>query len=394
MAESVQDWLIVALTCATIAPTDRDESAEVPALARLDLAADAARQVVVDREPGQYLGHVSTLLLGDGRTVLAAYPQGHGRGAIVLKRSSDGGRTWSERLPTPASFATSREVPTLHRVRDATGRERLLLWSGLHPARLARSEDDGATWSELAAVGDWGGIVVMGDVAATTTPGRLLAFFHDDGRFLAAGGKASGTFTLLQTESHDGGLAWSPPRPLWSGRELHLCEPSAVRSPDGGELSLLLRENARRAPSQRIVSRDEGASWSKPTPLPAALTGDRHTARYAADGRLVVVFRAMPLDRSDPFAGDFVAWIGRYEQLQAAAKDDATPTGAAPLLVRLLDNQDSWDCGYAGLEALPDGTFVATTYGHWVKGESPFIVTVRFTLAEADQAAAAPGQRR
>ncbi|MBL8843223.1 MAG: exo-alpha-sialidase, partial [Planctomycetes bacterium] len=51
----------------------------------------------------------------------------------------DGGRTWSERLPTPASFATSLEVPTLHRVVDAADRERLLLWSGLHPARRALS---------------------------------------------------------------------------------------------------------------------------------------------------------------------------------------------------------------------------------------------------------------
>ncbi|MBL8843224.1 MAG: exo-alpha-sialidase [Planctomycetes bacterium] len=193
--------------------------------------------------------------------------------------------------------------------------------------------------------------------------------------------------------ARSGGLRWSEPRALWSGRELQLCEPGAVRSPDGRELSLLLRENARKALSQRIVSRDDGANWSAPTPLPAALTGDRHTARTTADGRLVVVFRAMPLDAGDPFKGDFVAWIGRYEQLRgdaldAAASRDATPASAAPLLVRLLDNQDSWDCGYPGLEFLPDGTFVATTYGHWVKGEAPFIVSVRFTLAELDARAA------
>jgi hypothetical protein len=62
--------------------------------------------VVVDREEGQYLGHVTTVLLEDGRTMLAVYPKGHGKGAIVLKRSSDGGRTWSARLPTPGNWAT------------------------------------------------------------------------------------------------------------------------------------------------------------------------------------------------------------------------------------------------------------------------------------------------
>ena len=72
----------------------------------LDLAGEKNRQVIVDREKGQYLGHPTTALLDDGKTVLCVYPKGHGRGAILYKRSTDGGRTWSERLPTPASWAS------------------------------------------------------------------------------------------------------------------------------------------------------------------------------------------------------------------------------------------------------------------------------------------------
>ena len=30
------------------------------------------------------------------------------------------------------------------------------------------------------------------------------------------------------------------------------------------------------------------------------------------------------------------------------------------------------------------GTFIVTTYGHWVEGEEPFVVTVRFTMDELD----------
>ena len=85
----------------------------------LDLNGDSQRQIVVDREQGQYLGHPTTVLLEDGKTMLCVYPKGHGRGAIVYKRSTDGGLTWSKRLPTPESWATSKEVPTLHRVVDA-----------------------------------------------------------------------------------------------------------------------------------------------------------------------------------------------------------------------------------------------------------------------------------
>ena len=88
----------------------------------IDLADQKHRQVVVDREPGQYLGHVTTVLLEDNKTMIAVYPKGHGRGAIVMKRSDDAGLTWSERLPTPASWSTSKEVPTIHRVIDARPR--------------------------------------------------------------------------------------------------------------------------------------------------------------------------------------------------------------------------------------------------------------------------------
>ncbi len=42
-----------------------------------------------------------------------------------------------------------------------------------------------------------------------------------------------------------------------------------------------------------------------------------------------------------------------------------------------------------GLELLPDGTFVATTYGHWTEDEEPWILSVRFRIEELDARAAA-----
>ena len=122
----------------------------------LDLAGETNRQVIVDREPGQYLGHPTTVLLEDGKTILCVYPKGHGKGPIIFKRSPDGGLTWSSRLPVPATWATSKETPTIHRVVDAAGKKRLIVWSGLYPARLAVSEDDGQSWSDLRTAGDWG----------------------------------------------------------------------------------------------------------------------------------------------------------------------------------------------------------------------------------------------
>jgi hypothetical protein len=70
----------------------------------VDLAGDQSRQVIVDREEGQYLGHPTTVLMGDRRTIFAVYPKGHAAGALVLKRSDDGGLHWSDRLPVPGEL--------------------------------------------------------------------------------------------------------------------------------------------------------------------------------------------------------------------------------------------------------------------------------------------------
>jgi hypothetical protein len=344
----------------------------------VDLAGDTAGKVVVDREEGQYLGHPSTVLLEDGRTILCVYPKGHGKGALVLKRSVDGGLTWSERLAVPENWATSKETPSIHRVVDAHGKKRLIVWSGTYPARLSVSEDDGATWTPLTPVGDWGGTVVMGSLAAVRNePGHYLAWFNDEGTYLGPVPHPTTPplYRVCQVESTDGGLTWSAPHAIVSGSEMLLCEPGFVRSPDGKQMALLLREESRKHFSQVIFSNDEGKTWTPPSPLSIGLIGDRHTAAYTPDGRLVVVFR--DTNRASPTNGDWCAWVGTY--------DDIVNHQLGQYRVRLAHNTWGWDCGYSGLHALADGTLVATSYGHWAEAEQPYILSVRFKLGDLDQ---------
>ena len=350
----------------------------------LDLDARAEGLVVVDREPGQYLGHPTTCLLEDGKTILCVYPKGHGRGAIVYKRSRDGGLTWSERLPAPPNWQTSREVPTLHRVIGPDGARRVILFSGLYPARMAVSEDDGNNWSELQPVGKWGGVVVMSSVVELKTgPGHYMGMFHDDGRFISADNRQKNPveFTLYKTLSVDGGLNWSSPRVIHRSTEKHICEPGAVRSPDGSRIAALLRENSRRHNSQIIFSDDEGETWTEPADLPDPLNGDRHTAKYLPDGRLFISYRCRPpKKKQSTYAGDWVAWVGTW--------DDLVNGKEGQYLVRLKDNKKDADCAYPGVEVLPDGTIVTTTYGHWDQGESPYIICRRIKPEKLDAMAA------
>jgi lysophospholipase L1-like esterase len=354
----------------------------------LDLAGQTGRVVTVDREPGQYLGHPSTDVMADGKTILCVYPKGHGRGPVVMKKSTDGGRTWSERLPVPESWATSKETPVLMRVPSAEGDvENVVMWSGLFPARRALSSDGGVTWGELeipaqpggGEVSPWGGIVVMGD-HVSVKGGDTLAWFHDDGRFFGPKRGPSG-FTVFQTRSSDAGVTWSTPRPIVRWPLGHLCEPGVVR--DGDTIALLLRENSRQRNSQLVISTDEGATWSGPRPLAGALTGDRHQVLWLPDGRLFISFRDMGLD--SPRWGDWVAWVGTFEDLIEGREGQ--------LRLRLMDNLRASDCAYPALELLAgdpgaadpkdrEPTILATTYGHWTAGEPAWIASLRISLSE------------
>ena len=367
--------LTMFLSASTVLAADIFQRITIP---EIDISQKTEWQVLTDREAGQYLGHVTTCLLDDGKTILCVYPKGHGRGAIVYKKSFDGGKTWSDRLPTPKNWETSLEVPTIHRTIDANGKKRIIMFSGLYPARMAVSEDEGETWSELKAVGDWGGIVVMGDVVPLQTgKGHYLAMFHDDGRFFASTAQAGVGFTLYKTFSTDGGLTWSFPEAILNNKEIHPCEPGIVRSPDGKRLAALLRENRRVQNSQVIFSEDEGKTWSELRPLPAALNGDRHTIRYLNDGRLFISFREMSVKPNETaFKGDWVTWIGTFEDIEKGREGQYR--------IRMMENKYRTDSTYPGIVVLPDGIVVSTTYGHWTENEQPYIMTVRIDLKEID----------
>jgi len=344
----------------------------------IDLSKETHRQVIIDKVPGQYLGHPNTVLLRDNKTVLVVYPLGHAGPSTVLRKSTDGGLTWSERLPVPDNWANTTNCPYLHRLTGVDGVERLIvLSSGGGDMRQSVSLDNGDTWTPFEPNG-----LHCHDAANTIVPisqNRHLVLYNQ-----VYGSSSQSDLWIWQSISSDGGLTWGAERMVVDVRGTDFegtapDEPAVIRSPDGKQILCLMRENSRRFNSLMMVSNDEGETWSEPAELPGALTGDRHMPRYAHDGRLVVTFRDMA--HISPTRGDFVAWVGTYE--------DITKRCDGQYRVRLLDNKSSpGDTGYSGLELLPDGTIVATTYCVLKEGEKPLVVSVRFTLKELDEKAA------
>lgn len=328
----------------------------------IDLSKETWRQVIVESIPGQYLGHPTTVLLRDNRTILVTYPLGHGGPSAVLKKSTDGGLTWSDRLPVPDNWKTATNCPCIHRLTDSEGVERLFVFEGNGAMRQSVSLDSGATWTPFEPNGL--NCVVAPITIVPICGGRHLAMYHQ-------------RESIWQSISHDGGLTWEPERKIAEFPNAYPCEPAVIRSPDGKQLAAVMRENTRNYNSMLIISDDEGDTWSKPVELPASLTGDRHMPKYSHDGRLVIPFRDMA--QGSPTKGDFVAWVGTY--------DDIVNLQEGQYRVRLLDSPVKRDLGYPGLELLPDGTFVATTYAVLKEGEKHSVISVRFKLEELDEKA-------
>jgi dienelactone hydrolase len=345
-------------------------------MATVDLSSDTARHVVIAAgTPEVYQGHPTTLLMPDGKTLFAVWNIGHGGHAGPVAKSEDGGLSWiriDDRLPP--SYSTHQNCPSIYRMVDAQGKERLWIFSAALGTRSGPgmprvvSEDGGKTWAEDSPLGfpcvmTFSSVVEIG-------PGKYLGLFHR-----GPDGKDRAPLEVLQTVTEDGGLTWSEPRTVAKVEGKSPCEPFAFRSPDGKELCCLMRENTRKGLSLVMFSSDQGVTWTEPKETSWGLTGDRHIGIPTQDGRMVFAFRDQA--PQSPTLGHFVAWVGTYDDIRNGRE------GA--YRIKLLHSFAGRDCGYPGLERLADDTIVATTYIKYRdSNEKHSVVSTRFKLAETD----------
>ncbi|MCX6873527.1 MAG: sialidase family protein [Verrucomicrobia bacterium] len=340
----------------------------------VDISQETNRQVVIAAGTETiYQGHPTTLLLSDGKTMFWVWTIGHGGPCGPMARSDDGGLRWQRLDDTlPKGFCGHHNCPSLYRMVDPAGTERLWVFSAEPNMPRIMSEDRGKTWSEMKPLGF--PCVMTFSSVVRLKDGGYAGLYHR---------KGPKGLQVLQSNTADGGLTWSEPRVVAEVEGKDPCEPFAFRSPDGNELCCLMRENTHKRVSLMMFSQDEAKTWSQPVDTPWGLTGDRHAGVRAPDGRLVIAFR----DKApgSPTGGHFVAWVGSYDDIRQGKPGQCR--------VKLLHGYHEWDCGYPGMEVLPDGTIVATTYIKYHPGkEKNSVVSTRFTMKDIDRLlAAVPG---
>lgn len=340
-----------------------------------------------------YLGHPDSILLNNG-DILTFYPEGHGKGKIIVKRSTDGGVTYTDGLKNiPASWADSLETPTVFRLKFTDGSEKLILISGnpkwpSTPTPLgfncSVSDDDGETWSEFERFFDKDSSFPVCPIVSMAS----LIHLKENGEFVD---KWMGIFhdrefinykTVLTFEN--GQMKWSTPEKYLSDyreteKKMGVCEVCAIRS-DGGlgdKICLIARANKKRSNSILFESVDEGKTWSKPKFLPTALNGERHKAVYLPDGRLYITFRSIILSKDEVkkqrknlgehnwYSEGLVAWVGTFDDIVNLREGQYRIKLAHTYLPKqnepsIVSNADT---GYCGNVLLSDGTVVTSSYG-------------------------------
>jgi hypothetical protein len=231
------------------------------------------------------------------------------------------------------------------------------------------SEDGGKTWSPVRSLNK--PCVMAFASIIQLKNGDYLGMYHRGDK-----DQDRSPLTLWQSISTDGGLTWGASTKVGEVAGKDPCEPCLIRDPSGKQLICITRENRRKGHSLMMTSNDEGKTWSYLKETPWGITGDRHVIKYTQDGRLIAVFRDMA--PNSPTKGHFVAWVGTPNDLKQGL--------SGQYKIKLLHSYAGWDCGYPGLEILPDGTILAITYiKHKPGKEKHSIVGVRFHLDEIDK---------
>jgi sialidase-1 len=358
-------------------------------------AAEGPRQAVVFRAgtDGYHAFRIPSVLVTPRGTVLA-FCEGRkdGRGDagdidLVMKRSGDGGASWSglrviaddgpETVGNPCPVV-DRDTGTIwmlltknlghdteRQIRDGTSRGTRTVW-------VTSSTDDGVSWSWPVEITprvkapDWSWYATGPGIAIQLKSGRLLVPCD---HFVAGTGAARSHVIF----SDDHGRSWTLGGVV--GGDVNECQ---VAERADGSLLLNMRNHPFRGQPGRAIatSGDGGRTWTEPFRDPTLIEPGCQASLLgrpdpAAPGRVLLLF-------SNPAAT-------RRERMTVRASADGGRTWSAG---RVLHAGPS---GYSCLTALPDRT-IGCLYERGDKDPYQTITFARFGLAWLSEAAEGPSQ--
>jgi len=328
------------------------------------------------------------------------------RSAMLVARSTDGGRTWSASTPlitSDSSFFNDKNTitadPTDPNFVYATW-DRLALAGG-GPALMTRTTDGGASWEAARVIFDPGPqSQTIGNQIVVLPNGTLLNFFTQ----LDSGPNNTQVATIRLIRSTDRGSSWSAPVTVAGVTALGARDPAtqtlirdgsfvpAVTVAPNGTLWVAWQDARFSGVVDGIAlarSNDGGLTWSAPVQVNGehAVAAFTPTVRVRADGTIAVMYYDLRSNTTDPAtlptelilarSSDAINWT-------EARATDAFDLDTAPLAGGAYFLGD-----YQGLEAAGNvfiPVYVRTT-------GDPQNRTDVFTLQARSIAAAASGAR-
>ncbi len=330
-------------------------------------------------------------VLVDG-TILATYRVGSDSdsddGAVEIRRSSDGGRTWSDpNALAPAGVAGHRGTHYAAAVTELAPGHLLLvsLWvdreafpgrplfnpetEGCLPMAilLADSFDDGATWSawRVVPMSEEVGPPSLTNPVMVLPSGRLALCIETNKPYLDA---SRWYQRVVYLYSADRGRTWTVPHTVAAdptGRIFSWDQRAAVW-PQGwiASFSWTFDHDANRYLNiQRRISSDEGATWTPQEDL--GVTDQAAHPAVLRDGRVVLVWvdrfgdqtiKARRADAIDaPFRPETEVTIYARPAAEGPARGGEDPG-------ELLDEMGRWTFGSPFAESLSDGDVLVAYY--------------------------------
>ena len=339
----------------------------------------------------RFEAHPSSVMLPDGKTILAFWDVQAAGPCGPAAVSTDAGRTWTridERIPKEFA-AECHDEPKAYRFIDPkTQKARIRVfasygtatwasWRGPAERPLAEampsilSEDDGKTWKYMAPLGADFACLVGFTGMVRLEDGAYLGVFARGSNPNGAGGACR----VMGSFSRDGGLTWEKPFEIAAAKGQNLSMPTVFRAPDGKELCVIASgvSSKEGCPVFAIFSTDDGKTWTPPRPAPSEIGGFEHAVVRAPDGRIVVLF-----PRGDGLYG----WIGDY----AAFRRGKAENGKVVKLCHDYGGMFS-SCGSPSVHVREDGEIVVVAHALIdLKHPMPVVLAMHFTAEEVDRA--------